>query len=155
MDDLQIIYDSDIVARKAEIKHAKDGDCGFDLYNASDSTVIVGPYCSKRINTGIRMKIPDGYCGILRSRSSTFTRKGLFVVTGVIDSGYTGPLYIIVWNPVLQGSNETMPITPILIKPWERVSQLLILPVPKVKVVRVFQLPETERGQSGFGSTGV
>jgi len=146
---LKVVYDSEIVAVRAALKRAKEGDCAYDLYNASGLTIIVGPRKSKNISAGIRIKIPDGCCGIIQSRSSTFVRRGLMVITGIIDSGYTGPLYTLVWNPALNGG-----LAPILIKPWERISQLLILPIPDFNIVQVTQLPDTKRGSSGFGSTG-
>jgi len=147
---LQVMYDNEVVAIRAALERAKQGDCAYDLCNASGLTVIVGPRMSKDISAGMRIKIPDGYCGIIRARSSTFVRRGLMVITGVIDSGYTGSLYTLVWNPALNERAE-----PVLIKPWERISQLLILPVPDFDIVRVTQLPDTERGSSGFGSTGL
>lgn len=140
------------LADKVCVKYAMPGDCGIDLYNASDDPVIVPPSESVEVAAGIRVKIPEGCCGFIRQRSSTFAKRGLLVVDGVIDSGYVGPLYTHVYNPVLNGRDF-----PVVINPWERISQLVVLTIPKLKiqVVDASELPQTERGQQGFGSTGL
>lgn len=146
---LQVKYDTIEVEQKATLKHAVEGDAGFDLFNASNETIIVAPYRSVMIPSCLRVKIPSGYCALIYPRSSTFRRRGLFVVPGLIDSGYTGELFTYVWHPNLDHTDK-----PILIEPWERLSQLLVLPVPELDVISVKSLPETVRGEHGFGSSG-
>lgn len=150
MNYVQVKYDSDNVRHNAPFKLMLQGDVGFDLYNASDATLIVAPYKSIQIPAGIRVKLPDNHGALVYPRSSTFKKKGLFVVPGLIDAGYVGPIFTFVWHPNL---NEID--TPIFIEPWERLSQLIVIPVPQLVVHEVTKLPETERGNKGFGSTGL
>jgi dUTP pyrophosphatase len=128
---------------------AKMGDAGLDLCNATGTQVVVPPYGSQQVPAGIAVKVPEGYVGIIKARSSAFVKKGIFVVEGVIDSGYVGPLFVIAWNPCLNNR-----VQPVIIEPWERIAQLILFPVmsPMAKVVK--ELPETQRGETGFGSTG-
>jgi len=140
-------YENDEVREKAKFQKAIDGDAGFDLFNATNETITLPPYQSVQVDAGIKIKIPRGYCGLLRARSSTFFKKKLFVVGGLIDSGYTGKIYTFVWNPNLGEINR-----PVLIKPWESLSQLIIVPCPILGVVEG-EMPSTERGENGFGST--
>jgi len=149
MSNPQIIvqYDNDEVRDRAEFSKALKGDAGFDLFNATDETLTLAPYQSIQVNAGIRVKIPDGFCGLVRARSSTFFKKKLFVVGGLIDSGYTGPIFSFVWHPNLMHIDR-----PVLIKPWESLSQLIIVATPVLTVVEE-EMPETVRGEKGFGST--
>lgn len=147
---LLVKYDNDEVAKRCQLKYARPGDCGIDLYNAEGRPITVVPRSSVMISAGIRVKIPDGYAGFVRARSSTFKRRGLFVVEGIIDSGYVGPIFVHVWNPGLNGQ-----LSPVVIEPWARLSQLIILPAPQMDIVVVDELPRTERGERGFGSTGL
>lgn len=142
-------YDSDEIKEKAPLRKAMDGDAGLDLYNASGERLIVSPQKSIMVPAGISIKLPDSCCALVYPRSSTFRKRGLFVVPGLIDSGYTGPIYTLIWHPNL---NEVY--RPIIIEPWERLSQLIVLPIPQIVIQTVDELPETERGDKGFGSTG-
>lgn len=141
-------YKNDEVREKAKFRKAVDGDAGFDLFNATNETITLAPYHSVQVDAGIRIKIPRGFCGLLRARSSTFFKKKLFVVGGLIDSGYVGQIYTFVWNPNLSEIDR-----PVLIKPWESLSQLIIVPCPVIGVMEG-EMPNTERGERGFGSTG-
>lgn len=135
---------------------AKPGDAGIDLHNAG-GPIRVEPGCSVQVPAGVAVKVPEGWVGFIKSRSSTFFKRGLFVIEGVIDSGYTGPLYSFVWNPGLNGRREAIEI-----QPWERLSQLVVVPHLPYHgdadegegICRVEQLPDTVRGGTGFGSTG-
>jgi dUTP pyrophosphatase len=147
---LLVSYVDPSTAHRIPVKMAMPGDCGIDLYNAQDVPVVVPPNESVEIPAGIRIKIPFGHCGFVRQRSSTFSRRGLLVVDGVIDSGYTGPIFTHVYNPALNGRDF-----PVLIQPWERISQLVVLPIPTLSIQVVESLPKTVRGEHGFGSTGL
>ncbi|KKM69020.1 hypothetical protein LCGC14_1455080, partial [marine sediment metagenome] len=142
----QKVYDS-LIVEKANFNKALKGDAGFDLFNATNETLTVAPYQSIQVNAGIRVKIPDGYCGLIRARSSTFFKKKLFVVSGLIDNGYTGPIFSFIWHPNLEHIDR-----PVLIKPWESLSQLIIVSSPILNVIEGI-MPETVRGDRGFGST--
>ena len=146
---LFVKYASEEIEKHVQFKKAVAGDAGFDLYHASNETLTVAPFKSLMINAGISVKLPEDCCALVYPRSSTFRKRGLFVVPGLIDSGYTGPIYTFVWHPNLDNVDR-----PILIEPWERLSQLLIIPIPSIVVKKVDELPKTERGNNGFGSTG-
>lgn len=145
-------YDSPEVQQYAPFRPSKPGDSGCDLANASGGTLMVAPHKSVEVPAGISVKVPEGYVGLVRPRSSTFARRGLLVVEGIIDSGYTGPLFTHVWNPALNGEDK-----PVLIEPWERLGQLIVVPCISMvlgAVLVVDVLPKTKRGTTGFGSTG-
>ncbi|MCK5606678.1 dUTP diphosphatase [Candidatus Pacearchaeota archaeon] len=146
----QVKYNNDTVEQMAPLKRRLPGDVGFDLYNASDMTLTVIPGKSTLVPAGLSMKLPDGYGALVYPRSSTFKKKGLFVIPGLIDCDYTGQIYTLVWNSSLNGV-----ATPVLIEPWERLSQLILIPIPEVEIETVDELPSTERGEGGFGSTGL
>lgn len=149
MKKLLVKYDNPKVAEVAPLKRVWPGDAGLDLYNASDTTLTLEPGKSIMVPAGVSIKLPDDHCALLYPRSSTFTKRGIFVVPGLIDCGFTGPIYTIVWHPNLDGNDA-----PILIEPWERLAQLLVMPIPRFDIVSVDKLPSTPRGDSGFGSTG-
>ena len=71
------------------------------------------------VPAGIRVKLPDDHCALVYPRSSTFQKRKLFVVPGLLDSGYTGQIYTFVWHPNLDKMDR-----PVLIEPWERLSSL-------------------------------
>lgn len=127
------------------------GDAGLDLvYVGKDKMIFAGE--SMNLYCGISVKIPDDCVGIITARSSTFTKRGLLVIQGVIDSGYTGPLYVIVYRPHRGEFDNQQGGTPIC--RGDKLGQLLVLKCNSCFSV-VEQLPETERGSNGFGSTGI
>lgn len=132
-----------------ELKYAKPGDAGLDLYYYGTTPIILKPGESTNVPSGLSVKIPEGYVGLLRCRSSTFTKRGLFVVHNTIDSGYTGAMWTTVWYPGLNGSQDHA-----IIQPWERLSQILVVPYLEAGIIEVSKMPTTERGNSGFGSSG-
>ena len=99
------------------------------------------------IPTGIAVAIPDHYVGIVAVRSSMGVRNGISLSNGigVIDADYRGPLGVGLRN------NQGDPYT---IQPGDRVAQLLVVPVACPEIEIVDELPPTERGEGGFGSTG-
>ena len=129
---------------------ARPGDAGLDLCNASGGDVVIAVGRSVNIESGISVKIPNGYCGLIRPRSSTFGKRGLLVIASIIDEGYTGPLYSVVYKIGLEGN-----YSPVVVGMWERLAQMIIIPYLPIDVQIVEELPSTERGVEGFGSTGV
>ncbi len=127
--------------------YQRDGDAGLDLHSAED--VVLSPGERRVIGTGIAVAIPSGYVGLTTPRSGLAARQGLSMVNapGVIDSGYRGEIKIILIN--------LDPRDPIELKRGDRVAQLLVVPFTSVRVVESGELPETERGEGGLGSTGV
>ena len=118
-------------------------DAGLDLYTMDDMTILADTFCD--IDTGWAVKIPDGFWGSVKARSSTFFNRRLIVHEGTIDAGYTGKLSIGVYNPGPK---------PVILGVGDRIAQLIILPLLIVDMVVVAELPPTERGAKGFGSTG-
>jgi dUTP pyrophosphatase len=127
--------------------YQREGDAGLDLHSAEDFTLQPGQRAV--IGTGIAVAIPPGFVGLTTPRSGLAARQGLSMVNapGVIDSGYRGEIRLILIN---LDSRD-----PIEVKRGERVAQLVIVPVATVRVVEAVELPQTERGEGGLGSTGV
>ncbi|MEM5820055.1 MAG: dUTP diphosphatase [Candidatus Aenigmatarchaeota archaeon] len=121
----------------------REGDAGLDLYSIED--IEINPNEIKLVSTGIAIEIPKGYVGIIKDRSGLAT-KGLHVLAGVIDENYRGEVKIVLIN---LGKEK------IFLEKYSRVAQLLILPYLKCNVKEVEELSETERGNSGFGSSGI
>ena len=124
---------------------ATDSAAGFDLYALQAHIIPGGTF--KLVGTGIAIEIPKGYFGYIRPRSGKATKQGLALrSSNVIDSDYRGEIFV---GCYALGVNE------LLIGQGERFAQLLILPVPDVKLIEVDSLQDSERGAGGFGSTGV
>ena len=125
---------------------AHSGDAGFDLLAAAD--VSLKPGERALVPTGLALAIPEGYAGYVQPRSGLAARHGLGLLNspGLIDSGYRGEIKIIAVN--------LDPYEPVHLRRGERVAQLVVLPVPRVDLVEVSELPGSARGGGGFGSTG-
>ena len=131
-------------------------DAAFDIYSIEDISLSCD--CRSRtlivenmnlpkmveIHTGIAISVPNNYYVQVMCRSG-LGRKGLKLHLGILDAGYRNEVTILGQNC----GTET-----IQVKKGDRVAQLLILPVPDVKVVEVNELPKSERGNNGFGSSG-
>lgn len=100
------------------------------------------------IPTGLALAIPEGYEGQVRARSGLALRHGIAVLNGpgTVDSDYRGPLGVILGN---------LGPEPFTIRDGDRIAQIVFAPVPSVELVEVEDLPPTERGEGGFGHTGV
>lgn len=127
-------------------KAAKVGDVAFDLYSVIDYELKSGERYA--VPTGIAIEIPVGYEGQVRPRSGLALKDGITVLNtpGTIDSGYRGEVKTIMINH----GDISFKITKGM-----RISQLAIRPVPKVEFIEVDELSDTDRGEGGFGSTGV
>lgn len=116
---------------------------GLDFYCLQDETIGKGKLL--KIRTGIAVKVPDGHVGIVKDRSSLASPPyGLHIVAGVIDSDYTGELMVVMYN---LGKAD------VELDRHQKFCQLLILPVAYSPVVEVDEMPVTQRGTGGFGST--
>ena len=124
---------------------AYDGDAGLDL--AACERAEVAPGDRATIGTGLAVAIPDGYAGFIQPRSGLAARSGITIVNspGLVDSGYRGELRVVLLN--------TDTKEPFVVEPGMRIAQLVILPVPEVELVEVDELPESERGVRGYGSS--
>ena len=120
---------------------------GYDLYACVDTPVNIPAHCTEKIPTGLAIEIPDGYFGGIFARSGLATKHGLRPSNccGVVDSDYRGNVIVALHND----TNEEK-----LIMPGERIAQLVVLPYLPIIFEEVEELTDTERGDSGFGSTG-
>ena len=121
------------------------GDAGLDL-SACDR-VELPPGERALVPTGLAVAIPDGYAGFVQPRSGLAARHGITIVNtpGLIDSGYRGELQVALLNTDRGAS--------FVVEPGMRIAQLVILPIPELELVEVDELPESERGVRGFGSS--
>jgi dUTP pyrophosphatase len=125
---------------------AYPGDAGLDL--TACERVELPPGGRALVATGIAVAIPDGHAGFVVPRSGLAVRHGLSEVNtpGLIDSGYRGELRVILLNTDRE--------TPFVVEPGMRIAQLVVVPIPELDVVEVDELPTSERGAGGFGSSG-
>jgi dUTP pyrophosphatase len=124
---------------------AYSGDAGLDL--SSCERVELAPGERALVPTGIAVAIPEGYAGFVQPRSGLATKHGISIVNtpGLVDSGYRGELLV---NLVNTDKREAF-----VVEPGMRIAQLVILPIPELELVEVDDLPESERGVRGFGSS--
>ena len=126
--------------------HTKDA--GFDLY-LKENLIIKRSKKIQIIDTGVHILIPAGYVGLVQPRSS-ISKKAFQIHTGVIDAGYTGSIKInIQW--IDKKCNQNLFHT---FERGERIAQLVIVPIPEIELQEVNELPQTDRGSNGFGSSG-
>jgi dUTP pyrophosphatase len=125
---------------------AYTGDAGLDL--AACERVELGPGERAVVPTGLAVAIPDGYAGFVQPRSGLAARNGLSVLNspGLVDSGYRGEVMVVLLNT---DARERF-----VVERGMRVAQLVVLPVPGVDVDEVDELPDSERGARGHGSSG-
>jgi dUTP pyrophosphatase len=128
-------------------KYAHHGDAGADLVCIED--VILAPGERILVATGVAIALPAGYVGLVHPRSGLANKHGIGIVNtpGTIDSGYRGELKICLIN---LDSAETVTLSA-----GSRIAQLVIQEVTTAKFLQVQDLDETERSDSGFGSTGI
>lgn len=123
-----------------------EGDAGLDLYAAEPAHI--GPGERWQVATGIAIEIPPGHAGLVLPRSGLARRHGISLVNapGLIDAGYRGEVKVLLLN------NDPAEI--FRIKPGDRIAQLLVTPFLPIEPLQADTLSETDRGDSGFGSTG-
>lgn len=128
--------------------YATDGASGMDLRAFIDEPVILKPMERRLIPTGLFVQIPEGYEGQVRARSGLAIKHGIGLVNsiGTIDSDYRGELKI----PVINFGNESFTINN-----GDRIAQLVIASYERIVPIMVSDLDETDRGEGGFGHTGV
>ena len=124
---------------------AYDGDAGLDL--SSCERVVLAPGGRASVGTGLAVAIPEGFAGFVQPRSGLAAKHGITIVNtpGLIDSGYRGELRVLLVNTDDKESFE--------IEPGMRIAQLVILETPYVELNVVDELPESVRGERGFGSS--
>ena len=121
------------------------GDAGFDL--AACERAELGPGERAVVGTGLAVAIPDGYAGFVQPRSGLAARHGITIVNtpGLVDSGYRGELRVVLLNTDREHA--------FVVEPGMRIAQLVVLAVAAVTLLDVDELPATERGVRGFGSS--
>jgi dUTP pyrophosphatase len=127
-------------------RRAREGDAGLDLSAAEEAEVEPGERALVR--TGVAVAIPDGHAGLVLPRSGLASRRGLTLANapGLIDAGYRGEIVCAMVN---LDRSETVHVAM-----GDRIAQLVIVRVPEFQPVWVDDLPGSERGTGGFGSTG-
>lgn len=126
-------------------KYATDGAACFDLHAIEGGQVQ--PFFPFNFRTGLSVEIPPGHVMLIYSRSGHGFKNGLRLsnCVGVIDSDYRGEIAVKIHNDSPH---------PFDFSPGDRIAQAMILPIPRVALVEVYELSDTERGTGGFGSTG-
>jgi dUTP pyrophosphatase len=125
--------------------YAHEGDAGLDLYSYETKTLYYGE--RYLYPAGVAVEIPQGYFGLVRPRSGLALKHGIILCSsGVIDSGYRGPMYAALVN--IENRSYT-------ISKGDRMAQLLIIPVATVNLEVVDELNDSARGNGGHGSTGL
>jgi dUTP pyrophosphatase len=126
-------------------ERAYAGDAGLDL-SACDRHELA-PGARAVVGTGVAVAIPDGYAGFVQPRSGLAAQHGISVVNapGLIDSGYRGEVRVVLLNT---DANQAF-----VVEAGMRIAQLVVLAVPAVELVLTEELPESERGVRGFGSS--
>jgi len=119
-------------------------DAGWDLHVLEPARIPVDGYALLR--SGIAIAVPGGYYARIVGRSSSMYRRGLLVIEGVLDSGYRGECMSAVFNTGREGVVE--------LEPGDSVSQIIVSPVPLVAWQEVLELSTSDRGVSGYGSSG-
>ena len=128
-------------------KYKTDGSSGVDLSAFLDKEVVIKPNSSELIPTGLQVAIPEELEIQIRPRSGLAAKESIGVLNspGTIDSDYRGELKIILFNHVKED---------FIINNGDRIAQMVLVPIVKMEFEEVDSLPNTVRGQGGFGSTG-
>ena len=137
---IQRLHEDAVVPARAYV-----GDAGLDL--AACERVELGPGERAVVRTGLAVAIPDGYAGFVQPRSGLAARHGITIVNapGLIDSGYRGEVQVVLLNT---DGAETFAV-----EPGMRIAQLVVLAVPELELLETDELPTSERGIRGFGSS--
>lgn len=127
--------------------YAHSGDAGLDL-RAADS-VVIAPGSRVLVPTGVAISLPLGFAGFVLPRSGLALKQGLGIANapGLIDSAYRGEIKVILVN--------LDPVVPIHVSRGDKIAQLVVQRVESCNLVEVDELDSTDRGEGGFGSTGV
>lgn len=135
---------ADLPLPSYESRHA----AGMDLRAAVEEPVTLEPGSRALIPTGLQMALPEGYEAQIRPRSGLAWRKGVTMLNtpGTIDADYRGEVKVLAVN---------LGDEPFTVRHGDRIAQMVVAPVQQVFVEETGELPETERGEGGFGSTGI
>lgn len=128
-------------------EYAHPGDAGADLH--ASEAVTLAPGERALVGTGVSIALPDGFAAFVVPRSGLAAKHGITVVNspGTVDAGYRGEIKVTLLNTDLH--------TPFSVAVGDRIAQLIIMPVVRATFVQVDRLPGSQRGEGGFGSTGL
>lgn len=137
--------DVPIIASQIPV-YAHPGDAGADLVSAE--ALRLAPGARALVATGVRIALPEGYVAFVVPRSGLAAKHGITIVNapGTVDAGYRGEIKVSLLN--------TDASEPYEIAVGDRIAQLIVMPVPRARFVPVDELPDSARGEGGFGSTG-
>jgi dUTP pyrophosphatase len=126
-------------------ERAYEGDAGLDL--VACERVELAPGERAVVGTGIAVALPEGHAGFVQPRSGLAARHGISIVNtpGLVDAGYRGELRVILLNT---DAREAF-----VVEPGMRIAQLVVMPISAVEPVELDELPDTDRGVRGFGSS--
>ena len=126
--------------------YAHPGDAGMDIRSIED--LVIDPGARKLVRTGLVMMLPPGYEAQVRPRSGLALRNGVTVLNtpGTIDEGYRGEVGVVLAN---FGSE------PFRVEKGSKIAQIVVAPCTRAEIEETVEIDSTERGEGGFGSTGV
>lgn len=126
--------------------YAQPGDAGADLVAAE--SVRLEPGARALVGTGVRIALPDGYAAFVVPRSGLAAKHGISIVNspGTVDAGYRGEIKVSLLNTDTEHAYD--------VAVGDRIAQLIVMPVSRARFIPVDVLPESLRGEGGFGSTG-
>ncbi|MEY4996747.1 MAG: hypothetical protein RLY59_151 [Actinomycetota bacterium] len=127
--------------------YSHPGDAGADLSSAEN--LVLHPGERATVATGVSIALPAGFVVFVVPRSGLAAKHGITVVNspGTVDAGYRGELKVTLLNTDLR--------EPFTINKGDRIAQMIVMPLVQARFIPVDKLPESERGESGFGSTGI
>jgi len=136
-----------LIASGAVPTYAHPGDAGADLQSAEALTI--GPGERATVGTGVSIALPEGCAAFVVPRSGLASKRGITIVNspGTVDAGYRGEIRVTLLNTDRE--------QPFEIAVGDRIAQLIVMPVARAEFIPVEQLPDSRRGDQGFGSTGV
>jgi dUTP pyrophosphatase len=126
--------------------YSHPGDAGADLM--ASEAVRLEPGHRALVGTGVRIALPEGYAAFVVPRSGLASKHGITIVNapGTVDAGYRGEIKVSLLNTDTENAYD--------IRPGDRIAQLIVMPVTRAHFVPVAELPQSLRGDGGFGSTG-
>ncbi len=135
-----------LIIAEAIPQYAHAGDAGADLCASEVATIHPGQRLT--IGTGVKIALPDGYVAFIVPRSGLAARHGITIVNspGTVDAGFRGELRVTMLN-----TDRELPYS---VAVGDRIAQLVVMPVSRVRFIPVETLPGSQRGEAGFGSTG-
>ncbi len=141
-----ILYIKETKWSDKQLHHSHEDDAGYDIVSAERAVIPSG--CGRTFRTDLYIAIPKGHVGIIKGRSGLSINYGIECCNaGVIDAGYRGELRVKLYNTNTDGVDYQ-------VSKGDRIAQLLILPIVHPSIIPALDLPDGDRGNNGFGSTG-